>query len=177
MADARSTKPADPAPRARKRPPSLSEATKSASKAYLRGTGDLPPEPVRPRFRPTEVPGVYLNADGLKVDESGVLLTLRPLQVAEAARDEEILGEPVTTPAQLLKRVALDPSLALHIRMTAAVAAAPYFDRKMPTALEGGPEGSPPIRTEHSVTLKNLNALGPEERKAALLMLEKLGIL
>ena len=59
----------------------------------------------------------------------------------------------------------------------AATSAAPYYDRKMPTALEGGGADSPPIRTEHSVLIKNLNALSGEERKAALALLERLGVL
>jgi hypothetical protein len=119
---------------------------------------------------------VFTNADGAKVDERGVLMSIRALQQAELVRDEDILNEPVTTPAQLLKRVALDPTLPLHVRMSAATAAAPYFDRKMPLALEGG-DADKPIRTESSVLLKNLNALDGEERRAALTLLEKLGVL
>lgn len=154
-------------------PRRVSAETKAASRSLL--GGDLPP--LRPRLTLTELPGVYLNADGRKVDEDGVLLALRPLQQAEADRDEEILGEPVTSPAMLLKRVALDPTLPMHMRIAAATSAAPYYDRKMPVALEGGGEGSPPIKTEHSVLLKNLNALSAEDRKAALTLLERLGVL
>lgn len=153
------------------RSPAVSAATKARSKAVL-GV-DAP----KPKLLHTEIPGVYVNADGKKVDEHGVLLSIRPLQRMEADRDEEILGEPVTTPAQLLKRIALDPTLSLYVRMDAAKAAAPYYDRKMPLSLEGGGDSSPPIRTESSVVLKNLSALGPEERKAALALLEKLGVL
>lgn len=127
------------------------------------------------KLRRTEVPGVFRNQDGLQVDERGVLLSLRQVQQAEATLDEEIIGEPVTSPAQLLKRVALDPTLPMYMRLAAATSAAPYFDRKMPTALEGS--DGPPIKTQSSVLIKNLNALAPADRKAALDLLEKLGVL
>jgi len=155
------------------RTPKLSEGTKAASKSIL--AKDMPPP--RVQLRETHIPGVFLNPDGIRVDKDGVSLSIRPLREAEAVRDEEIIGEEVKTPAQLLKRVALDPTLPLAMRLTAAVSAAPYFDRKMPTALEGGGEGSPPIKTENSVLIKNLNALTGEERKAALALLERLGVI
>lgn len=129
-----------------------------------------------PKLRLTEIPGVYINADGVKCDAEGVALSLRRAQELEVDRDEDVLGEPATTPAMVLKRIALDPTLPLHTRMSAAVSAAPYFDRRMPIALEGG-ETEHPIRTESVVVLRKLNALDPRERKLALSLMEKLGIL
>jgi hypothetical protein len=130
-----------------------------------------------PFLKRTELPGVYLNRDGAQVNEFGVLLSLRSVKETEARRDEEILGEPVTSPAMLMKRIALDVSLPLQLRLSAAVSAAPYFDRKMPTAIEGG-DADKPIRVETtSKLLQNLDALPPDERKAALAMLERIGAL
>lgn len=140
-------------------------------------TGELGNRPTgHLRLRRTAVPGVYHNTEGLQVDERGILLSLRQVKEAEADHDVEVLGAPVSSPAELLKRVALDPSLPLSMRISAAVSAAPYFDRKMPLALEGG-DPDRPVRTTSSVTLKTLSALDPKERKAALDMLEKLGVL
>lgn len=129
----------------------------------------------KPSLRATELPGVYLNADGAQVDERGVLLSLRAVKDIETSLDEQVLGEPVTTPALLLKRVALDVRLPLETRLRAAKEAAPYFDRKMPTALEGG-DPDKPVRVEsQSVLLRNLANMEPDERKAALTLLERLG--
>jgi hypothetical protein len=123
------------------------------------------------------LPGVYLNGDGAQVDERGVLLSLKAVRDIETQLDVEVLGEPVTTPALLLKRVALDVRLPLEMRLRAAREAAPYFDRRMPTALEGG-DPDKPVRVEtQSVLLRNLGAMKPDERKAALDLLERLGAL
>ena len=127
-------------------------------------------------LRATNIPGVFLNKDGSQVDEHGVLLSLREVLRAEEELTEE-LGEPNQTPAQFLRRVALDPRLPLPTRMQAAVASAPYFDRKMPIGLEGG-DPNRPIKTDTTSTvLKGLEAMRPEDRKAALSVLEKLGLL
>lgn len=127
--------------------------------------------------QPTEIPGIFLNRYGYKVNDKGFLLPLREVQALETRRTEDVLGEEKTSsPAQYLRRVALDPTLQIHTRMAAAIAAAPYFDRKMPQALEGSSPNEP-IKTEMSLTIKSLNALQPTERKAALALLEKLGLL
>lgn len=141
-----------------------------------RRTPPSSPKTSAPRLRTTELPGVYLNADGAQVDERGVLLSLSQVRSIEADLDAEVLGEPVTSPALLLKRVALDARLPLTMRLSAAKDAAPYFDRKMPLALEGG-SNERPLRVEQdqSRLLRGLAALSPDERKAALALLEKLG--
>lgn len=165
---AQKTKPIVPAkPRGRAKPPL---AKSSGAKAH-----ELPTPPV---FKPieTEIPGVYLNRHGYRVDERGLFIPLRRLQEMEQTRAEEVIGEPITSPAQYLKRVALDPTVPTHQRISAAISAAPYFDRRMPIALEGS-NPNDPIKTEASVTLKNLSALSPEDRKAALALFEKLGML
>jgi len=127
-------------------------------------------------IRRTELPGVFLNQEGAQVDERGVLLSLSTVKAIDAQLDVDVLGVPVTSPAMLLKRVAMDPSLPLAMRVSAAVSAAPYFDRKMPTAIEGG-DVDRPLRVEEtqSTLLRNLSALPADERKAALALLERLG--
>jgi len=127
-------------------------------------------------LRRTELPGVFLNKEGAQVDERGILLSLSTVKALERGQDEAVLGEPVTSPAMLLKRVALDPTLPLTMRLSAAVSAAPYYDRKMPTAIEGG-DADKPIRVEEtqSTLLRNLSALPADERRAALVLLERLG--
>lgn len=165
------TKVAAPAvkPRGAARPPALSEATKRKSRELL----DLP-EPKN--LRKSDVPGLWINGDGQMVDERGIAVSWRQVKEAEAEQDSEVLGHEVTTPAELMKRIALDPRQPLYLRLDAAKAAAPYYDRKMPTALEGG-DADKPLRAEHSVLIRNLNSLSAAERKAALALLEKLGVL
>lgn len=154
--------------------------TRGAPRRPLAKSSGAKPEelPSPPPWRniETEIPGVYLNRHGYRVDAQGIFIPLRRLQEMDQTRAEEVIGEPVTSPAQYLKRVALDPTVPTHQRIAAAVSAAPYFDRKMPQALEGS-NPNDPIKVTTSVTLKNLNALSPEERKAALALLEKLGLL
>ena len=132
-------------------------------------------------LRPTEEEGVYLNAEGARVDERGVLVSIarvRKLKEMEEELAEELdLGPevtPETSPAQLLRMIALDPRLPLSTRMSAAVSAAPYFDRKLPLALEGG-DPNRPIKHDTSVALKHLDSLSTEERKLLLTLLEKMG--
>jgi hypothetical protein len=130
-----------------------------------------------PERRRTDIPGVWLNRDGAQVDEAGVLVSLRRVKAIEAEHIAEVLHGPVPdSPAAFLRAVALDPTKPLHTRISCAVSAAPYFDRKMPLALEGG-DPSRPIKSESSMAIRQLEKLDPAERKAALLLLEKLGAL
>lgn len=94
-------------------------------------------------LRPTATPGVYRNEVGLLVDGDGVLMDYKDVKARDEARFERIIDGPVDTPAKLLKAVSLDPQLPLPVRMDAAKAAAPYFDRKMPIGIDGGAQGKP----------------------------------
>jgi hypothetical protein len=133
------------------------------------------PKGARALLRVTDIPGVFLNRDGVQVDEHGVLLSIGQAKAREAALRAD-LGTPVETPAEYLRRLAMDPRQPQDLRFRAAIAAAPYFDRKMPQAIEGG--DGPPIRTESSsVLLSRLQALSPDDRRAALATLEALGVL
>lgn len=89
-------------------------------------------------LRETDKPGVYVNSVGKMVDANGVALTFLQVKEADEHRFERILGSRVDTPAKLLKAVALDPMSHLAVRIDAAKSAAPYFDRKMPQAIDGG---------------------------------------
>lgn len=89
-------------------------------------------------LRETDVPGVYLNSLNMRVNENGVALTFLQVKEADEARFERVIGSRVDTPAKLLKAVALDPTMNLAVRIDSAKSAAPYFDRKMPVALDGG---------------------------------------
>lgn len=84
---------------------------------------------------------------------------------ADADDLASVVGHEVTTPAQYMKAVALDPRVPLATRLEAAKAAAPYTDRKQPMALDGGlnTDGTPrPIQLE--MTDAMIAALTPEER-------------
>lgn len=94
-------------------------------------------------LRPTGTPGVFLNRSGQMVDADGILLTYGQVKGKDDARWERIIGEPVDTPAKLLKAVTLDPQQTLMTRLDAAKAAAPYFDRKKPIGIDGGSDGKP----------------------------------
>jgi hypothetical protein len=99
---------------------------------------DPPPKTDAPygHLRQTERPGVYQNESGAYVNEQGVLLSLSILRHSEEEYAQNIIGKKVETPAELLKRVALDPMLPLMVRLDAAKAAAPYYDKKTPIAVE-----------------------------------------
>jgi hypothetical protein len=94
-------------------------------------------------LRATSTPGVYINAAQVLVDADGVMLEYADVKGKDSERWEKILGGPADTPAKLLKAVALDPQQALAVRVDAAKAAAPYFDRKKPIGIDGGEDGAP----------------------------------
>lgn len=129
-----------------------------------------------PPLRRTEIPGVYLNRDGAQVDGLGVLVSLRHVKEAEAKHHAEVDSAPIvaSSPADFLRRVAMDPTIPLSTRISCATASAPYFDRKMPLALEGG-DPNRPIKSESSVAIRQLENLSKKERREALTLLERLG--
>lgn len=112
--------------------------------AILSENKDSPKEAkwVRLGLVPTDVPGVFYNRVGTHVDENGVSMSFNALQHASRVRDEEVIGELADTPAKMLKVVALDPRNPLDIRVDAAKAAAPYYDKKQPVGVEASIKGS-----------------------------------
>jgi hypothetical protein len=111
------------------------------------------------------------------VDEHGVLVSIRRVKAIEADHVAVVAEQPtIDSPAGFLLNVVRDPTLPLSTRISAAVSAAPYFDRKMPLALEGGDPGRP-IKSESSVALGHLQKLPLAERKMAIALLEKIGLI
>ena len=117
----------------RARSPAHAEATKRAApKATYT-------EDNRFGLRPSGKPGVWLNSMDVMCDANGVALGWVAAKLADAEHEERVLGEPgAGSPARYMKSVALDPTLPTGVRLDAAKAAAPYFDRKQPQALDGG---------------------------------------
>lgn len=128
-----------------------------------------PPVAPIPHLRPTTTPGVFLNPAGLMVDERGVLLSWARATETEAATAERILGHPITTPAQVLKRYALDPTMPLSVRLDAAKAAAPYYDMRMPLRVEGD------MRNTSNLDPAKLAAMPRTDRETLLTLLRKCG--
>lgn len=114
---------------------------------------------VPPHLTATSDPDVFLNEAGARVNRQGLLLQL----LDSAALDA------IKSPAELLKHVALDPKVPMMVRIDAAKAAAPYFDKKMPTVVEGG------VQTTN-IDVAALLKLPKEERLMMLEMLKKIGI-
>ena len=125
-------------------------------------------------LRPSDIPGVWLNRFNIPCDENGVSLSFKTVKAKDRANIAEVLDDAVTTPAQYLRAVALDPRFPTAVRLDAAKAAAPYTDRKQPTALDGGvaPDGS-------SIPLLDFSKLGglsTEELVALRGLLAKAGV-
>jgi hypothetical protein len=133
--------------------------------------GTSKPEVPFPHLKATEDPEVFQNTDGNFVDKRGVLLSLtgKSRVKAEAERAQEILGGPVDSPAKLLKLIALDPTVPMMVRLDAAKAAAPYFDKKTPTAIESKSE-------DLTLDLAAIAALPKAERLRLLATLKTMGV-
>jgi hypothetical protein len=99
------------------------------------------------KLRPSDITDVWLNELNIPCDADGVALSFKQVKARDLARFEEVIGEEVTSPAQLLKAVALDPRQPMNQRISAAISAAPYYNRKQPIALDGGlnPDTGRPI--------------------------------
>ena len=123
-----------------------------------------------PSLRPTETSGVFRNGAGLLVDSNGVLLSWMRATESEEATAIRIMGAPVTSPAQLLKLVALDPLMPLSVRLNAAKDAAPYYDAKMPLKVESTTTGAGDL-----LDVTKMLAMPRKEREMLLVLLKKAG--
>lgn len=160
-------------PTAKKRGSSARGSPRASNRASVKP----PATEALPLRRRTDLPGVWLNQEGAQVDEAGVLLSLRRVKAIEAEHHEAVAESPVpSSPAHFLWLQVLDPLLPLSTRIGCATSAAPYFDRKMPLALEGG-DPSRPIKSESSVAIGQLEKLSLTERKSAIALLEKIGLI
>ena len=121
-------------------------------------------------LRPTGDPEVFVNNAGSLTDRYGVLLSLGAKGAqAEADRALELIGGPVDSPAKLLKLVSLDPTLPMAMRIDAAKAAAPYYDKKTPVAIESKNE-------DFTLDAMAIAALPREQRRALLNTLRAMGV-
>lgn len=122
---------------------------------------------------PTDTPGVYLNSLRIPVNAAGVALTFLQVKSLDEDRFAAVIGEAADTPAKFLKAVSLDPRIGMATRIDAAKAAAPYTDRKMPVAVDGGVDAS-----GKSVPLfdhSRVDHMSSEDIKALLALLKKNG--
>ena len=122
-------------------------------------------------LRHSDIPGVYLNAHNVPCNEQGIALGFADIKKADHARLHEAGDAAVTTPAGFLRAVALDPRQPTYIRMEAAKAAAPYYDRRMSLGVDGGlgEDGKP-------IPLMDLSALSAAELDHIAKLLAKAGV-
>lgn len=118
----------------------------------------------------TDEPGIFLNAEGIRVDKAGVAVEYKTATYRDTDRLAAALGRPITSPADLLCAAALDDTLSLGVRMDAAKAAAPYFDRKQPIRVENEDIPNTPFSPEQ------LSKLGDKELDQLYALLDKLGL-
>lgn len=118
---------------------------------------------------PTDKPGVFINSAGAFVDQYNVLVSLAMLGNAEQLLDEQIIGKKVETPAELMKRIALDPRLPLTMRLDAAKGAAPYYDKKTPIATEN-------TNVDKTIDMAVLAKVPAAKRAELLSLLKGLGV-
>jgi hypothetical protein len=157
----RKTVVATPPPRDKRSPPALRDVKDSRAPTT---------ESAFPHLTPTATPGIYVNKEGAFVDSRGVLFSLTNIaQETEADVAERLIGGPIDSPAKLLKMIALDPMRPMMVRIDAAKAAAPYFDRKTPVSIENKNEDL----TLDALAIAQLPA---EKRRELLAMLKALGV-
>jgi hypothetical protein len=157
---------------ARKITVALPQARKPGSRPALRDVKaerTSSAETTFPHLSSTSMPGVFMNAQGNLVDKRGVLLSLGNLRSTEDQMAEAIIGGPVDSPAKLLKRVALDPQLPMLVRIDAAKAAAPYFDKKTPVSIEQS-------NNDLMLDMTAIAKMPTERRRELLAILKGLGV-
>lgn len=124
----------------------------------------------RPALFVTDIPGVYRNRSGVFCNEKGVSLSFAELKEADAERWVEVLGHAPTSPAELLKGIALDPRAPFDVRMKAAQQAAPYYDMRMPLRIDGN------VKTNTGLDMAALAKMSKEKRESLLKLLREAGV-
>jgi hypothetical protein len=130
-------------PRAAHPPARKSAASKRRVAQHAEYAAPQPPD-AGLRLTRTDSPEVFRNAAGDLVDRHGVLLGFGQLKSLTSAAEVAVLGKAAETPAEVLKFAALNPAYPLAFRIEAAKAAAPYYDRKRPVAVDGGEDPDNP---------------------------------
>ena len=100
--------------------------------------------------------GTFINPEGVEVDELGVAVNFKKLREHDSLRLNQSLEGLQLQPADLLKAIAFDPRYNFHQRMSAAVAAAPYFTSKLGPAAAIDPNApSNAVPTSVHILFKN----------------------
>jgi hypothetical protein len=123
-------------------------------------------------LRPTDAFGVWRNSYGDLTDEGGVLLSFKALSTRHLENETRVLGKAAETPAEVMKMVAMDRLMPLALRLDAAKAAAPYYDRKKPQAIDGGEDPDNP-KEGLPIKMQNLRGLSADELASLSALLEK----
>jgi hypothetical protein len=133
-------------PAAKKTPPRKTAPARGGAKPRVKDPTPPPDAygPLDPLLRRTDVDGVFRNTAGDLVNQHGVLLGFAGVKQQTAAAESLVLGKPAETPAEVLKFAALNPMFPLQVRLDAAKAAAPYYDRRRPFAVDGGEDPANP---------------------------------
>lgn len=119
--------------------------------------------PLKQRLKPTETPGVFENEMGVRTDYRGLALAILNIRTHSEDQERSVLGRLAASPAEVMKVAAMDRSLPLPFRVEAAKSAAPYFDRKMPQALDGGADPANPTGPGLPIRVEDLRKLNNEE--------------
>lgn len=101
------------------------------------GFGEQAPAP-EPMLRPSDTPGVYLNALNVPVDANGVAMTFQDVAQHDEAHWRSALDSTKLTPGEFLRAVVANPRMPLALRIDVAKSVVPYTDRKQPVSVDGG---------------------------------------
>lgn len=115
------------------------------------------------KLKPTGTPGVFENEVGVLCDHRGVALAILGLTNHNENRERAVLGKLAETPAEVLKVAAMDREMPMAFRVEAAAKAAPYFDRKMPQAVDGGADPTNPGGPGLPINISDLKGLSTAE--------------
>lgn len=138
-------------------------AAKAASTAQKRSTSKAANESAKPKLTPTDDPEVFINEAGVRCDRRGIALFMFNLKQAGEAQERAVLGRLAESPAEVLKVAAMDRGMPIAFRVDAAAKAAPYFDRKMPLAVDGGADPQNPNGPGLPINISNLKGLSDAE--------------
>lgn len=118
----------------------------------------------------TDIPGVYRNRAGVLCNEKGVAISFQQLKAADDERWIETNGSVPSTPAELLKAVALDPRFHIDVRLHAARQAAPYYDMRMPLRIDGN------VKQTGGIDFGALAKMPKKKREDLLALLKEAGV-
>lgn len=128
------------------------------------------------RAHPTKE-GVWLNSMDVECDHRGISLAFlgaaADMVAATKVREIEVLGREATDPLDVLRYGAMDRALPYPVRMEAAGKAVAYTNRKMPMAVDGGPNPNDPNGPGLPINITDLKGLTGAEITALKALLLK----